>query len=239
MIEKTNADQGSSNSPPLPDSKLEQDWQDILAERTVHDADPVVREEAEALRETILQKHQEELATDKTIHSESDQSKELDRLLKRLEKENLLDESKPYTQTKWFRPFNFPTGAFISVAAVLVIALTLWIAMPLPDEPLLPQTSANFKEPPRFRSEMVTQPIPVDSHRQSQKTARQLIEQLKALNVAYRFTPLEDDGKLDWKLEIYIPFEPEQNVLTFLQQWRLKEAEDGWIQIVPEIKQNQ
>ncbi|ALQ51798.1 hypothetical protein [Nitrosomonas ureae] len=239
MTEKTNADQGSSDSPQSPDSKLEQDWQDILAERTVHDADPVVRAEAEALREAILQKYQEELKTDKTIHSESDQSKELDRLLKRLKKENLLDESKPYAQTKWFRSFNFPAGAFISAAAVLVISLTLWIVIPSPDEPLLPQTSTNFKELPRFRSEMVTQPIPVDSHRQSRETARQLIEQLKALNVAYRFTPLEADDKSDWKLEIYIPFEPEQNILTFLQQWRLKEAEDGWIQIAPEIKQNQ
>ncbi len=236
MTEKTNKDQGSLNSPQSPDSKLDQDWQDILAERTVHDADPVVREEAEALRETILQKYQEELETDKTILSESDQSKELDRLLKRLKKENLLDESEPCAQTKWFQSFNYPVGAFISVAAVLVISLTLWIVIPPPDEPLLPQTSANFKEPPQLRSGMVTQSIPVDSHRQSQETARQLIEQLKALNVAYRFTPLEDDGRSDWKLDIYIPFEPEQNILTFLQQWRLKEAEDGWIQIAPEIK---
>ncbi|PXX14304.1 hypothetical protein C8R27_11637 [Nitrosomonas ureae] len=236
MTEKTNADQGSSDSSQSPDSKLEQDWQDILAERTVHDTDPVVRAEAEALREAILQKYQEELKTDKTIHSESDQSKELDRLLKRLEKENLLDESKLTPRTKWFRSFKFPVGAYISIAAVLVIALTLWIAMPLPDEPLLPQTSVKFKEPPSFRSGMVTQSIPVDSHRQSRETARQLIEQLKALNVAYHFTLLEGDDKSDWKLEIYIPFEPEQNILTFLRQWRLKEAEDGWIRIVPEIK---
>lgn len=238
MTEKTNENQGSSNSPQSPDSKSEQDWQDILAGRTVHDTDPVVRKEAVALRAMILQKYQEESEADKAIRSESDQSKELDRLLKRLEKENLLDESKPDAQIKWFRPFNFPAGAFISVTAVLVIGLTLWIVMPSQDEPLLPQTSAYFKEPPRLRSGMATQSIPVDSHHQSREAARQLIEELTELNIAYRFTPLESDDKSDWQLEIYIPFEPEQNILTFLQHWRLKETEEGWIRVVPEIAEN-
>ena len=39
-------------------------------------------------------------------------------LLKRLEKENLLDESQQDAQIKWFRPFNFPAGAFISITAI-------------------------------------------------------------------------------------------------------------------------
>lgn len=238
MTEKTNENQGSSNSPQSPDSKSEQDWLNILAGRAAHNVDPVVREEAEALRTMILQKYQQELETDKSVQSESDHSKELDRLLKRLEKESLLGESQQGAPIKWFRPFNFPTGAFISVAAVLVLALTLWIVMPSPDEPLLPQTSANFKEPLRVRSVMATQSIPVDSRHQSREIARQLIEQLTELNIAYRFTPLEDADKPDWELEIYIPFEPEQNILTFLQRWRLKETEDGWIRIVPEISEN-
>ncbi len=234
MTEKTNKDQESPNSPQSPDPKQEQNWQDILAGRTVQDADTVVREEADTLRAMILQKYQEELEADKAIRSKSDQSEELNRLLKSLEKENLLDKSKPDAQKKRFQPFNFPIGVFISVAAVFVFALTLWIVIPSPNEPLLPQTSANFQEPPRLRSGMVKQSIPVDSRHQSQETAKQLIEQLKELNIAYRFTPLEGDDKTDWQLEMHIPFEPEQNILTFLQRWRLHETEDGWIRILPE-----
>lgn len=234
MTEKTYKDQGSSLQ--SPDSNSEQDWLNILAGRTVHDADSAMREEAEALRTMILQKYQEELEADKTIRSESDQSKELDRLLERLKKENLLDESKRDVHKKWFRSFNFPAGAFIPVVAVLVLSVTLWIVIPSPDEPLLPQSSANFKEPPRLRSGMTTQSILVDSHHQSREIAWQLIEQLTELNIAYRFTPLEGDHKSDWQLEIYIPIEPEQNILTFLEHWRLEETEDGWIRVVPEIE---
>lgn len=239
MTEKTNNEQEASHSLQSPNAKLEQDWQDILAGRTVSDADPAARQEAEVLRATILQKYQEALAANKANHSDPDQSQALNRLLDRLDnldKEGLLEKSQLAAQRRWFQSFNLPSNATIAVASVLIIALTLWIALPFSDKPLMPQTSVNFQEPPRLRSGMSTQSISVDTPRHSRETAKQLIGQLDALNIAYRLTPLEGDDKPDWQLEIYIPFEPEQNILTFLQRWCLKETKNGWIRIVPEIE---
>lgn len=213
----------------------DQQWLEILAGREEQDVDEIVHEEAEALRTVILQCYQEELEHSQTIPGKLGQSKELNRLLERLDQEGLLEESNPPPKLQWLQ---FPRYAVISIATVLVMAVTLWL-MPLTEEDLLPYTSANFQEPPQLRSGMTTQSIPVESSRHGREIARQLTQQLVELNIPYRLTVLSGDDKPDWQLEIHIPFEPDPNILTFLQRWRLKETENGWVRIVPEIARNE
>lgn len=214
----------------------DQQWLEILAGREEQDVDEIARKEAEILRTTILQCYQEELEHSQTTPGELGQTKELECLLERLDQEGLLEESHSPLKTQWLQ---FPRYAVISVAAVLVMAVTLWMLMPLTEEDLLPYTSANFHEPPQLRSGIATQSIPVESSRHSREIARQLTQQLTVLNIPYRLTVLSGDDKPDWQLEIAIPFEPDQNILTFLQHWRLKETENGWIRIVPKIARDE
>ncbi|MDO8333400.1 MAG: hypothetical protein Q7T35_01870, partial [Nitrosomonas sp.] len=192
-------DRTKSNSP-----DQDQQWLEILAGREEQDVDEIVHKEAEALRTVILQCYQEELENSQTTPGELGQTKELSRLLERLDQEGLLEEFNPPSKTQWLQLSQY---AVISVAAVLVMAVTLWMLMPPTEEDLLPYTSANFQEPPRLRSGMATQSIPVESSRHGREIARQLTQQLAELKIPYRLTVLSGDDKPDWQLEINIPFE--------------------------------
>lgn len=214
----------------------DQPWLDILAGRPEQAGDNVIRKEAEILRTAILQRYQAELEPRQTSSSELDQTKELERLLQRLDHEGLLEERNFPSQKQWFR---FPHYAVISIVTVLVMTVTLWMLVPSTEEELLPYTSTNFQEPPKLRSGMATQSIPVESSHHSREIARQLTQQLAELNIPYRLTVSSGDDKPDWQLEIEIPFEPDPNILTFLHRWRLKETENGWIRIAPEITRNE
>ncbi len=214
----------------------DQPWLDILADRPEQAGDKVIRKEAETLRAAILQRYQAELESNQTSSGELNQTKELNRLLQRLDHEGLLEEPNPPPKTQGFR---FPHYAVISIATALVITVTLWMLAPPTEEALLPYTSANFQEPPRLRSGIATQSIPVGSTQQSREIAKQLTQQLTELEIPYRLTVWSGDDQPGWQLEIQIPFEPNPNILTFLQHWRLKETENGWVRIVPEINKNQ
>lgn len=213
-------------------SDQDQQWLEILAGREEQDIDEIIHKEAEALRTVILQCYQEELEYSRTTSGELGQTKELKRLLERLDQAGLLEKSNPSSKIQWLQ---FPRYAVISVAAVLVMAVTLWMLMPSTEEQLLPYTSDNFQEPPRLRGRWAVQSIRAENSSHSREIARQLTQQLAELDIPYRLTVPSDDDKTDWQLEIFIPFDPNPNILTFLQRWRLKETENGWIRIVPEI----
>ena len=217
-------------------SDQDQPWLDILAGRLEQAGDKVIRKEAEILQIAILERYQAELKSSQTSSGELDQPKELERLLQRLDHEGLLEEPNPSHQKQWFR---FPHYVVISIVTVLVMAVTLWMLVLPTEEELPPYTSTNFQEPERLRSGMATQSIPVESSHHSREIARQLTQQLAELNIPYRLTVLSGDDKPDWQLEIEIPFEPDPNILTFLHRWRLKETENGWIRIAPEITRNE
>ena len=214
----------------------DQSWLDILAGRPEQTGDKVIRKEAEILRTAILQRYQAELEPSQTSSGELDQTKELNRLLQRLDHEGLLEEPSPSHQKQWLR---FPHYAVISIVTVLAMTVTLWMLAPSTEEALLPYTSANFQEPPKLRSGMATQFIPVENTQQSREIAKQLTQQLTELEIPYRLTVQPEDDKPDWQLELQIPFDPHPKILTFLQYWRLKDTENGWIRIVPEITRNQ
>lgn len=226
-----NDDPAKTNSP-----DKDQLWLNILAGRTEQAGDKVIRKEAETLRTAILKRYQAELEPSQTSSGELDQPKELKHLLQRLDHEGLLEEHNPLPKTQGFR---FPHYAVISIATALVITVTLSMLAPPTEEALLPYTSANFQEPPRLRSGIATQSIPVGSTQQSREIAKQLTQQLTELEIPYRLTVWSGDDQPGWQLELQIPFDPHPKILTFLQQWRLKETENGWIRIVPEITKNQ
>lgn len=226
-----NDDPAKTNSP-----DEDQPWLDILAGRTEQAGDKVIRKEAETLQTAILQRYQTELEPSQTSSGELDQTKELERLLERLDHEGLLEEPNPPPKTQGFR---FPHYVVISIATMLVMTVTLWMLVPSTEEALLPYTSANFREPPRLRSGIATQSIPVGSTQQSREIVRQLTQQLTELEIPYRLTVWSGDDKPHWQLEIQIPFEPNPNILTFLHHWRLKETENGWIRIVPKIARDE
>jgi len=205
----------------------DQDWFDLISGRDVKTIEPRAREEAEVLRQTILQHHQRELQQNKATHDEVAHARGLKQLLKRLEQEGLLNETKQNQE----KPSQL--RKYSSIAAAVLVFLSILLLTPFQD-PLLPQTSTGFTEPPTFRSGMNTQKIFVKDQKSSHKISQQLVQQLIELKIPYRLTSLSE--KESWQLEIEIPFEPSDHILTFLKQWHLKETENGWIKLVPEIR---
>lgn len=204
----------------------DQDWFDLIAGRDVETIEPRTRQEVEALRQTILQHHQIELKQNQSTHDEVAHARGLKQLLKQLEQKDLLKKTKQnHTKPSQLRKYS-------SIAAAVLVFLSVLVITPFQD-PLLPQTSTGFTEPPTLRSGMNTQTISVKDQKSSHKISQQLIQQLIELKIPYQLTSISE--KESWQLEIEIPFEPSDNILTFLKQWHLKETENGWIKLVPEI----
>jgi len=204
----------------------DQDWFDLIAGRDAEAIEPHTRKEVEALRQTILQQHQIELEQDQATHDEVAHARGLKQLLKHLEQEDLLKETKQnYKKPSQLRKYS-------SIAAAVLVFLSVLIIAPFQD-PLLPQISSGFTEPPTLRSSMNTQTISVKDQKGSHGISQKLIQQLIELKIPYRLTSLSE--KESWQLEIEVPFEPSDNIQTFLKQWHLKETENGWIKLIPAI----
>lgn len=199
---------------PPEDERDDQHWIDLIAGRDAPDAEPGTRKEAEALRTILVQQQatqsEDELATERGVK----------KLLQRLEQEQLLNTPKPQT-------INKPIHRTIAVAAsIVLVTVTLTWLIP-PTDPLQLEISPGFQAPPVTRNAIETQTIDTET---PIETARTLTKQLKALNIPYRLTPVNDDG---WQLDFYIPLDASKETLTFLESWRLQETERGWIRVMP------
>ena len=207
-------------------SDQNQDWFDLIAGRDVEAIEPRTRQEIETLRQAILQHHKIELEQDQATHDEVAHARGLKQLLKHLEQEDLLKETKQnHKKPSQLRKYS-------SIAAGLLVFISILIIAPFQD-PLLPQISSDFTEPPTLRSGMDTQKISVKDQKSSHEISQLLIQQLIELKIPYRLTSLSE--KESWQLEIKVPFEPSENIRAFLKQWHLKETENGWIKLIPAI----
>lgn len=200
-------------------------WFEVLAGRKVKDLEPKIQREAEELRKVILQKNKRELGNNNVIQDEVTEASSIKKLLVRLKQEGLLDDANTQLKSKWLKKVS-------AVAAVLFLTIGVFTLIPLDQESLLPQTSPDFSEP-RVRSGIEAQTIQVKDNKHSIKVAHQLIKQLKELNIPYRLIPQGESNKPQWQLEIYIPFDPSEPILTFLAKWHLTTTDNGWIKIVP------
>lgn len=196
------------------DERDDQHWLDLIAGRDAPDADPGTRKEAEALRPLLVQQQatqsDDELATERCVK----------KLLQRLEQEQLLNTPKP-------QPINKPIHRTIAVAAsIVLVTVTLTWLIPTTD-PLQLEISPGFEAPPVTRNAIEIQTVDTAT---PIETARKLTEQLKTLNIPYRLTPIGDNS---WQLDFYIPLDASKETLTFLENWRLRETESGWIRVEP------
>lgn len=214
----------NSKEPSRDISDQDEVWLAFLAGRDGDSSDSPTAKEAKILRSVILEDNEDELKNISESEDELRVARNLKKLHQRLKQEGLLNEAKTQTKPHWFYK-----AAPMAIAAVLVLSIGIKQMM------RIPTISPGFQEPYIVRGEMEKQVIVVKDSRHSQKVAKQLIKQLAALDIPYRYTTLGEDNEYAWQIEINLPYAPSQAILTFLAQWKLTETEDGWIKIVPEV----
>ena len=190
----------------------DQDWLETLAGREIPEAKSETQKEAEVWRAVLIQ-HQRSMQVEDEISTE----REIKKLLQRLEKEKLLDESKRSGLNTSFY------SAIAASFALLAVGLVWLLPGPAPIQPF---TSPGFQVPSITRNVLEVQTIISNDFA---KTARAMTTQLEVLQIPYRLNTINDS----WQLDFYIPLDAPQEILMFLESWRLHETESGWVRVEP------
>lgn len=189
--------------PPKPD-RDDNDWLNLLTGRAAPDADPRTRQEAEMLRQVVLERRDRPL----NELSDADLSRGRERLLFQLRR-----ETPPAPARPWWRQPALLAGLAAGLAGI-TIAPMLWS----PDRPG-PETAPTLEPPPRSKQFRLPAVVRAD---QPSAAARALAEALASLGIAVQ--PIQQAES--WFIDVRLPDPPPAGLAALLARHGLRPPPD-------------